>query len=58
MKPASCLLLALLVVATQSQAAEPGPSGALLGEADEAQFYFSRGNRAYQDRQFEDALAS
>jgi outer membrane receptor for ferrienterochelin and colicins len=28
------------------------------GQADEAQFHFLRGNRAYQERRFEDALAS
>ena len=30
----------------------------LTGQADEAQFHFLRGNRAYQDKRFEDALAS
>ena len=28
------------------------------GQADEAQFHFLRGNRAYQEKRFEDALAS
>ena len=30
----------------------------LAGQADEAQFHFLRGNRAYQEKRFEDALAS
>jgi outer membrane receptor protein involved in Fe transport len=48
----------LLVVVTHADAAEPAPSGPRSGEADEAQFYFSRGNRAYQEKHFDDALAS
>jgi outer membrane receptor protein involved in Fe transport len=34
------------------------PALPLADQADEAQFHFLRGNRAYQERRFEDALAS
>jgi outer membrane receptor for ferrienterochelin and colicins len=53
--PAAALVL-LLVASSAAQGAEP--SGAFGGPADEAQFHFLRGNRAYQERRFEDALAS
>jgi outer membrane receptor for ferrienterochelin and colicins len=38
-------------------AAESAPPS-FAGQADEAQFHFLRGNRAYQEKRFEDALAS
>jgi outer membrane receptor for ferrienterochelin and colicins len=46
----SCMALAAGV----SRAAEPER----IAQADEAQFHFLRGNRAYQERRYEDALAS
>lgn len=39
-----------------TRAAEPVATS--VGQADEAQFHFLRGNRAYQDKRYEDALAS
>ncbi|HEX7500276.1 MAG TPA: TonB-dependent receptor [Polyangia bacterium] len=41
-----------------AQAADPTLTLPLAGQADEAQFHFMRGNRAYQEKRFEDALAS
>jgi outer membrane receptor protein involved in Fe transport len=49
------LAFLLLAAARASDAAEPPP---LAGQADEAQFHFLRGNRAYQEQRLEDALAS
>lgn len=40
-----------------SQAADR-PASPGIAQADEAQFHFVRGNRAYQERRYEDALAS
>jgi len=49
--------LALLFAAPgAARAAEPDDAGE--AQADEAQFHFTRGNRAYQERRFDDALAS
>jgi outer membrane receptor for ferrienterochelin and colicins len=39
-------------------AAESSAPLAASGQADEAEFYFLRGNRAYQDKRFEDALSA
>jgi outer membrane receptor protein involved in Fe transport len=57
MKSAISALL-LLLVSTQAFGGEPASPRPASGEADEAQFHFVRGNRAYQERRFEDALAS
>jgi len=38
--------------------ASPAAPSPIVEQADEAQFHFLRGNRAYQDKRFEDALAS
>jgi outer membrane receptor for ferrienterochelin and colicins len=51
-------LFACLGWSAAVQAAEPTPALPLTGQADEAQFHFLRGNRAYQEKRFEDALAS
>jgi outer membrane receptor protein involved in Fe transport len=50
------LIIACLACPRLAHAAEPTASTA--GQADEAQFHFLRGNRAYQEKRFEDALAS
>ena len=55
MKKAIPVALAWLLFASPPVAAA-GDTPA--GHADEAQFYFLRGNRAYQEKHFEDALAS
>jgi outer membrane receptor protein involved in Fe transport len=49
------VVLAGLLFAVAPRAAA---GDAVAGQADEAQFYFLRGNRAYQEKRFEDALAS
>jgi outer membrane receptor for ferrienterochelin and colicins len=55
----AALTLMLLVHAVPTLAGEqPSKSAQVAGQADEAQFYFLRGNRAYQDRRYEDALAA
>jgi outer membrane receptor for ferrienterochelin and colicins len=51
------LFAAFLVGFAQAGVADPSPSP-VAGQADEAQFYFLRGNRAYQEKRLEDALAS
>jgi outer membrane receptor for ferrienterochelin and colicins len=54
MKRAIPLLLAWFLFASlPATAAETA-----VGEADEAQFHFMRGNRAYQEKRYEDALTS
>ena len=50
------LTIACLVCPPLVYAAETTMPAA--GQADEAQFHFLRGNRAYQEKRFEDALAS
>lgn len=57
MRIARLCSLVILLLATSAQADEPS-SSALASQADEAEFYFLRGNRAYQDRRYEDALAA
>ena len=52
------LTIALLVWVPLAEAADPSAPLPLAGQADEAQFHFLRGNRAYQEKRFEDALAS
>jgi outer membrane receptor for ferrienterochelin and colicins len=52
------LVAAGLVWSAVAQAADPTSPLPLAGQADEAQFHFLRGNRAYQEKRFEDALAS
>ncbi|HEX7509597.1 MAG TPA: TonB-dependent receptor, partial [Polyangia bacterium] len=49
---------ACLVCAPLANAAETATPMPVAGQADEAQFHFLRGNRAYQEKRFEDALAS
>jgi outer membrane receptor for ferrienterochelin and colicins len=48
------LLVAFLICTPAAEAADLP----ITGQADEAQFHFLRGNRAYQEKRFEDALAS
>ncbi|HEY5283259.1 MAG TPA: PEGA domain-containing protein, partial [Polyangia bacterium] len=52
------LTLALLCFVPAAEAANPASPLPIAGQADEAQFHFLRGNRAYQEKRFEDALAS
>lgn len=52
------LTLALLCFVPAAEAADPVSTLPVPGQADEAQFHFLRGNRAYQEKRFEDALAS
>jgi len=52
------LVSSLLACPLPTQAAPLDAAQAGAGQADEAQFYFLRGNRAYQEQRFEDALAS
>jgi outer membrane receptor for ferrienterochelin and colicins len=53
-RPALLLILAIAWLGTS-----PGAAGfTATDQADEAQFLFLRGNRAYQERRYEDALAS
>jgi outer membrane receptor protein involved in Fe transport len=52
------LAVACLAWASPVAAADPSAPLPLAGQADEAQFHFLRGNRAYQEKRFEDALAS
>ena len=52
------LAVASLVWSSQASAADSSATLPLAGQADEAQFHFLRGNRAYQEKRFEDALAS
>lgn len=52
------LTLVLLVYAFPAHAKDPGATSLVAGQADEAQFYFLRGNRAYQDKRYDDALAA
>ncbi len=54
----SSLIAFVLAWSLTATAAEPTSSLPLAGQADEAQFHFLRGNRAYQEKRFEDALAS
>jgi outer membrane receptor for ferrienterochelin and colicins len=49
-------LLCSLLTTSAARAADS--AAASVGQADEAQFHFLRGNRAYQDKRYEDALAS
>jgi outer membrane receptor for ferrienterochelin and colicins len=59
MRSAFRVALVLFVAhVTRAQAGENTPALPLAGQADEAQFHFLRGNRAYQDKRYEDALAS
>jgi outer membrane receptor protein involved in Fe transport len=60
MKSAFPAFLTLIVFASPlvADAAESNAPSPLAEEADEAQFHFLRGNRAYQEKRFEDALAS
>ena len=52
-------VVALLVVwAPAAEAADSALALPIAGQADEAQFHFLRGNRAYQEKRFEDALLS
>jgi outer membrane receptor protein involved in Fe transport len=56
MKPA--FLLSLFVVSLVWVPAAKAADLPVAGQADEAQFHFLRGNHAYQEKRFEDALAS
>ena len=49
------LLYPAFAVAAESSASTPARASS---QADEAEFYFLRGNRAYQDKRFEDALSA
>ena len=51
-------IILALICASRTSAADPVAQPPLAGQADEAQFHFLRGNRAYQEKRFEDALAS
>jgi outer membrane receptor for ferrienterochelin and colicin len=51
-------LAIVLVWSAVTQAADRTSTLPITGQADEAQFHFLRGNRAYQEKRFEDALAS
>ena len=52
------VVVALFVWAPVAEGADPELPLPIAGQADEAQFHFLRGNRAYQEKRFEDALAS
>ena len=52
------LAVACLAWSPPANAADPATPLPVAGQADEAQFHFLRGNRAYQEKRFEDALAS
>ena len=52
------LTLALFFFSPVAGAAEQSSTLPIAGQADEAQFHFLRGNRAYQEKRFEDALES
>jgi outer membrane receptor protein involved in Fe transport len=54
---ASAILLLYPAFALAAESSTPTPAGA-SGQADEAEFYFLRGNRAYQEKRFEDALSA
>ena len=56
MRAPAAILVLLLVASPAARGAEPG--GSFGGPADEAQLHFLRGNRAYQEKRFEDALAA
>jgi outer membrane receptor protein involved in Fe transport len=52
-------LIALLYPASVFAAESSAPTAVgAYGQADEAEFYFLRGNRAYQEKRFEDALSA
>ena len=52
-------LIALLYPASVFAAESSAPTAVgASGQADEAEFYFLRGNRAYQEKRFEDALSA
>ncbi len=51
-------IVGFLLSAPMAEAANAPTPLPLAGQADEAQFHFLRGNRAYQEKRFEDALAS
>jgi outer membrane receptor protein involved in Fe transport len=51
-------LFASSPAARAENVASPSAASPIVEQADEAQFHFLRGNRAYQDKRFEDALAS
>jgi outer membrane receptor for ferrienterochelin and colicins len=51
-------VLALSLLAAPRLASAGDVTPPVAGDADEAQFHFLRGNRAYQEKRFEDALAS
>lgn len=57
-RPLLWVAVACLACPRPAHAEEAATPMSLAGQADEAQFHFLRGNRAYQDKRLEDALAS
>lgn len=58
MRTALLALLAVYLYSSYASARDSGASPMASGQADEAEFYFLRGNRAYQEKRFEDSLSA